>query len=93
MARLGRHHVDPQTIATAALEVIAAVAVATGLVTLLDEIAPVTGLGVIYILAVLFIAIRRGRCTGSRRCFTQRFSPIRCYGACFPNANRITSST
>jgi two-component system sensor histidine kinase KdpD len=61
MAWLGRHHVDPQTIATAALEVIAAVAVATGLVTLLDEIAPVTGLGVIYILAVLFIAIRRGQ--------------------------------
>jgi two-component system sensor histidine kinase KdpD len=43
------------------LEVVAAVAVATGLVALLDEVAPVTGLGVIYLLAVMFIAIRRGQ--------------------------------
>jgi two-component system sensor histidine kinase KdpD len=52
---------DARRIATAALEVIVAVAVATGLVALLDEVAPVTGLGVIYLLAVMFIAIRRGQ--------------------------------
>ena len=52
---------DAQRIATAAVEVIVAVAVATGLVALLDEVAPVTGLGVIYLLAVMFIAIRRGQ--------------------------------
>src|SRR5437763_10160018 len=61
MVRLGRHHVDPQTIVITTLEVIAAVAVATGLVALLDEVAPVTGLGVLYLLAVLFVAIRRGQ--------------------------------
>ena len=36
-------------------------ACATGLVALLDEVAPVTGLGVLYLLAVLFVAIRRGQ--------------------------------
>jgi two-component system, OmpR family, sensor histidine kinase KdpD len=60
MASVGRNHVDPRRTAIAALEVIAAVAAATGLVALLDEVAPVTGLGVLYILAVLFVAIRRG---------------------------------
>src|SRR6266516_2333999 len=61
VTEIGRHHVDPQAIAIAALEVVGAVAVATALVALLDEVAPVTGLGVIYILAVLFTAIRRGQ--------------------------------
>jgi two-component system sensor histidine kinase KdpD len=36
------------------------VGIATGLVALLDPVAPVTGLGVLYLLAVMFIAIRRG---------------------------------
>jgi len=48
-----------QTAATA-LEVLASVAAATGLIALLDEAAPITGLGVVYMLAVLSIAIRRG---------------------------------
>jgi two-component system sensor histidine kinase KdpD len=47
-------------IAAATLEVVAAVAMATGVVALLDQAAPITGLGVIYLLAVLLIAIRRG---------------------------------
>jgi two-component system sensor histidine kinase KdpD len=45
-------------------ECLGAVALATGLVALLDEIAPVTGLGVLYLLAVLFVAIRRGEAAG-----------------------------
>jgi two-component system sensor histidine kinase KdpD len=48
-----------QTAATVA-EVLATVAAATGLVALLDQAAPITGLGVLYLLAVLLIAIRRG---------------------------------
>lgn len=42
------------------LEVVAAIAAATALVGLLDRIAPITGLTVIYLLAVLWVAIRRG---------------------------------
>jgi two-component system sensor histidine kinase KdpD len=45
----------------AGAEVVALVGVATGLVALLDTIAPITGLGVLYLLAVLAIAIRRGQ--------------------------------
>jgi two-component system sensor histidine kinase KdpD len=48
-----------QTAATA-IEVLASVAAATGLVALLDQVAPITGLGVVYMLVVLLIAIRRG---------------------------------
>ena len=47
-------------IAAAAAEVLAAVGVATGVVALLKPHAPASGLGVIYLLAVLLIAIRRG---------------------------------
>lgn len=43
-----------------ALEVLVALAVATGLVYALDTVTPTVGLSVIYLLAVLFIAIRRG---------------------------------
>src|SRR5436190_367720 len=39
---------------------IGAVALATGAVFALDSVAPATGLGVVYLLAVLFVAIRRG---------------------------------
>jgi len=42
------------------VEIVLAVAAATGAVALLDEVAPITGLGVLYLLAVLFVAIRRG---------------------------------
>ena len=44
----------------AAAEVLAAVGVATGVVALLKPLAPAPGLGAIYLLAVLLIAIRRG---------------------------------
>jgi two-component system, OmpR family, sensor histidine kinase KdpD len=44
----------------AALDSVAAVALATGAVAALDVVAPATGLGVVYLLAVLFVAIRRG---------------------------------
>jgi two-component system, OmpR family, sensor histidine kinase KdpD len=55
-----RNPIEPRRIAMAALDIAAAIAVATGAVALLDEVAPVAGLGVLYILAVLYIAIRRG---------------------------------
>lgn len=48
-------------VALGALEMLGAVGVATGLVALLQEVAPPTGLGVLYLLAVLFVAIRRGQ--------------------------------
>ncbi len=41
-------------------EIVVAVAAATGIVALLDGVAPVAGLGVLYLLAVFFIAVRRG---------------------------------
>jgi two-component system sensor histidine kinase KdpD len=45
-------------------ESLGAVAVATGLVAVLDAVAPVTGLAVLYLLAVLFVAIRHGEGAG-----------------------------
>ncbi len=48
-------------IAAVAAEIVASVAIVTGLVALLEQVAPVTGLGVLYLLAVLVIAIRRGQ--------------------------------
>jgi two-component system sensor histidine kinase KdpD len=41
-------------------ETLAAVAVATGAVALLESVASATSLGVVYVLAVMFVAIRRG---------------------------------
>jgi len=41
-------------------DTVGAVAVATGVVALLDSFTTATGLGVVYLLAVLFVAIRRG---------------------------------
>jgi two-component system sensor histidine kinase KdpD len=55
------HRIGAARIAADAAEIVASVAIATGLVALLDEVAPVTGLGVLYLLAVLFIAIRSGQ--------------------------------
>jgi two-component system, OmpR family, sensor histidine kinase KdpD len=43
-----------------AAEVVAAVAVATGAVAVLDSVGDATSLGVVYVLAVMFIAVRRG---------------------------------
>lgn len=57
----GRHRVDAARIAVAAAEIVLSVAVVTGVVALLDEVAPVAGLGILYILAVLVIAVRRGQ--------------------------------
>jgi two-component system, OmpR family, sensor histidine kinase KdpD len=51
---------QPGRIALDALTVVASVAAATGLVAALDTVAPRAGLGVLYLLAVLFVAIRRG---------------------------------
>jgi two-component system sensor histidine kinase KdpD len=50
--------------ARAALEVVASIAAATLLVAALDTIAPITGLTVVYLLAVLLVAIRRGEVAG-----------------------------
>jgi K+-sensing histidine kinase KdpD len=58
-----------RAVAATTLEVVLAVAVATGAVAALDTIAPTAGLGVIYLLAVLFVAIRRGELAAlARRC-------------------------
>ena len=55
------HRIDAARIAAVTAEILASVAIVTGVVALLDEVAPVTGLGVLYLLAVLFIAVRRGQ--------------------------------
>jgi two-component system, OmpR family, sensor histidine kinase KdpD len=44
----------------AAVEVVAAIAIATGAIALLQSTAPAAGLGIVYLLAVLTLAIRRG---------------------------------
>jgi two-component system, OmpR family, sensor histidine kinase KdpD len=56
MARKGRLRAVPLV----SLEAIAAIGLATGTVALLEGVAPVTGLGVVYLLAVLFVASRHG---------------------------------
>ena len=43
-----------------AAECLAAVAIATGAVALLDSVASATSLGVVYVLAVMWVAVRRG---------------------------------
>src|SRR5947199_5556732 len=50
----------PSTVAATA-EILLALALATGVVAALQSKAPAAGLGVIYLLAVLAIAIRRGQ--------------------------------
>src|SRR6478609_1849935 len=44
----------------AAAECLAAVAVATGAVALLESVASATSLGVVYVLALMWVAVRRG---------------------------------
>src|SRR4051812_15653112 len=46
---------------SAAVEVVGSVAIATVAVALLDSIADATSLGVVYVLAVMFVAVRRGQ--------------------------------
>src|SRR5690348_8737077 len=55
------HRIDAARIAVVVAEIVASVAVITGVIALLDEVAPVTGLGVLYILPVLLVAVRRGQ--------------------------------
>ncbi|HEY1592005.1 MAG TPA: ATP-binding protein [Solirubrobacteraceae bacterium] len=50
----------PRSIAATAAEIIVAIGLATGAVAALQSTAPAAGLGIIYLLAVLAIAIRRG---------------------------------
>jgi len=52
---------DPRDAATAALELLMAVAAATLVVAALQSAAPPAGLGVVYLLAVLEVAVRRGQ--------------------------------
>jgi two-component system, OmpR family, sensor histidine kinase KdpD len=54
-------HRAPRTIALAALEIVAAVALATAGVAVLESTTPAAGLGILYLLAVLAVAIRRGQ--------------------------------
>src|SRR6476469_2391726 len=61
MVRDNPHRIPARSVGITALEALGAIGVATGVVALLDEVAPVTGLGVLYLLAVMFIAIRRGQ--------------------------------
>jgi two-component system sensor histidine kinase KdpD len=42
------------------LEAVGAIAAATGIVALFEGVAPVTGLGIVYLLAVLLVASRHG---------------------------------
>src|SRR5437667_323334 len=56
MARKGRLRELPLV----SLEAVAAIGAATGTVALLEGVAPVTGLGVVYLLAVLLVASRHG---------------------------------
>src|SRR6266508_239842 len=61
MLSRGKYRIGGRQTTLAALETLGAVGVATGLVALLEKVAPATGLGVLYLLAVLFVAIRRGQ--------------------------------
>ena len=61
MARQDPYPTGARQIGIAAVEVVGAVGAATGVVALLDEVAPVAGLGVLYVLAVMFVAVRRGQ--------------------------------
>jgi two-component system, OmpR family, sensor histidine kinase KdpD len=60
LRRGGESRLTTRSSAATVAEVLLSVAAATGLVALLDKAAPITGLGVVYMLAVLTIAIRRG---------------------------------
>jgi two-component system sensor histidine kinase KdpD len=50
--------------AVTAAEVVAVVGGATGAVFALDTVAPIAGLGVVYLLGVLLVSIRRGEIAG-----------------------------
>src|SRR5215472_16509550 len=52
---------SPRDVVFEGLEIVLMVAAATGLIAALQTTAPASGLGVIYLLAVLVVAIRRGQ--------------------------------
>ena len=54
-------HRGPSTVAMAGLEIVGAVAIATLGVAALESTTPAAGLGILYLLAVLAVAIRRGQ--------------------------------
>jgi two-component system, OmpR family, sensor histidine kinase KdpD len=56
----GKGRVSARQTAAVAAEIVVAVALATVLVAALDRVATITGLAVVYLLAVLTVAIRRG---------------------------------
>ena len=58
--RRRRRAATARAAASTGAEIVLAVAIATGAVALLEPTAPATGLGVLYLLSVLAIAIRRG---------------------------------
>jgi len=58
--RLRIEPVSGRQVAATGAEILLAVGLATGIVAALQHVAPATGLGVIYLLAVLEVAIRRG---------------------------------
>src|SRR5690348_2475774 len=58
--QLGIERLSRRELAAAAVETVIAVAIASGAVAALQDSAPATGLGAIYLLAVLEVAIRRG---------------------------------
>jgi two-component system sensor histidine kinase KdpD len=60
-AGLRRELPAPRSLGADAVEIVVAVGTATGAIAVLKPIAPATGLGVLYLLAVLAIAIRRGQ--------------------------------
>ncbi len=57
---VARKRTEGRELAITALEVVVATAIATGVVAALQSAAPPAGLGAIYLLAVLAVAIRRG---------------------------------
>src|SRR5436309_4062608 len=54
------HRLRLKHTALVAGEILAVVAAATALVALLENIASATSLGVVFVLAVMFVAVRRG---------------------------------
>jgi two-component system, OmpR family, sensor histidine kinase KdpD len=60
-AGLRRELPAPRSLGVDAVEIVVAVGLATAAIALLKPTAPATGLGVLYLLAVLAIAIRRGQ--------------------------------
>src|SRR5947209_15677221 len=61
--RIGESHTDrgvPRSAAMATVEVIASVGLATAAIAALQGVAPAAGLSIVYLLAVLTVAIRRG---------------------------------